>query len=178
MTWELAWTKNITARTKTKVCTGEQKQGRWEWKEALWLDVLGFLLHSVQFSLYHPKLESFSSITSLNKRDRQPHTLTSAWLTNLESPVYLTCMSLVCGRKVEHMEETHTAVERARVHRHRAALVKNQHLWIYSLSLRARHSSTEWELSEKWPPQKSKQQQKVSQKERARRESWRCCMYS
>lgn len=174
MTWELAWTKNITARTKTKVCTGQQKQGCWEWKEGLWLDVLGFLLHSVQFSFYHPKLESFRSITSLKQRDRQPHTLRSAQLTNLESPVYLTCMSLGCGRK--HMEETHTAVERARVHHHRAALVKTSiNEFIVSL-----FEPGIWVLSESWAKsdQKSKQQQKVRQRESAGREKWRCCMYS
>lgn len=65
-------------------------------------------------------------------------------------------MSLDCGRKVEHMEETHTAVERARVHHHRAALVKTS-IYEFIVCLfepGIQVLSESWAKSDRPPPQK------------------------
>ncbi len=53
-------------------------------------------------------------VTGLTCRERQPLTLTSTLFFRaiLESPINLTCMSLDCGRKLEHLEKTHAGTGR------------------------------------------------------------------
>lgn len=43
--------------------------------------------------------QSITGLTGLLQRDRQPHTLTSTPTSNSESPIYLTSVSLNCGKK-------------------------------------------------------------------------------
>lgn len=52
------------------------------------------------------------SITGLTHGGKQPFTLTFTPMGNFESPINLTCMSLVCGRKLEHTEKAHTGMGR------------------------------------------------------------------